>query len=118
MLRDINLALFLPELFPDVGRVHLVRLLDVRAQVGAAHVGRVAHGEGADVWPLASVRPHMADEAVLDLEASAAGGALVLLVVATAPLLAVLPALRALERLATVRTENEFNLTNRPVARR
>ena len=88
-----------------------MRLLDVRAQVGAAHVGRVAHGEGADIRALASVRSHVADEAVLDLELSAAGGALVLLVVAAAPLLAVLPTLRALEGLATVRTGKriEFN---------
>ena len=68
MLRDINLALFLPELFPDVGRVHLVRLLDVRAQVGAAHVGRVAHWEGADVWPLAGVRPDVVLEVLLARE--------------------------------------------------
>ena len=65
----------------------------------------------ADIRALASVRSHVADEAVLDLELSAAGGALVLLVVAAAPLLAVLPTLRALEGLATVRTGKriEFN---------
>ena len=80
-------------------------LLDVRAQIGAAHVGRVAHGDGARVRPLARVRPHVTDEAVLDLELFPARGAFVLLVVAAAPLLAVLPPLHALEGLPTIRAE-------------
>ena len=102
--------LLLHQLGPDLFRVHLVGLLDVRPQVGAAHVGGVAHGDGARVGPLARVRPHVTDEAVLDLELSPARGTLVLLIVAAAPLLAVLPPLHALEGLPAVRAETGNNL--------
>ena len=91
--------LLLDQRGPDLLGVHLVGLLDVRAQVGAAHVGGVAHGDGAGVRPLARVRPDVADQPVLDLKLFAARGALVLLPVAAAPLLAVLLPLQRLEGL-------------------
>ena len=95
------------ELGPDLLGLHLVGLLDVRAQVGAAHVGGAAAGDGAGVGPLARVRPRVAHQPALDLELLAARGALVLLPVAAAPLLAVLLPLLALERLPAVRAETQ-----------
>ena len=95
------------ELGPDLLGLHLVGLLDVRAQVGAAHVGGAAAGDGAGVGPLARVRPRVAHQPALDLELLAARRALVLLPVAAAPLLAVLLPLLALERLPAVRAETQ-----------
>ena len=94
-----------PVLCKDLFGDHLVGELDVRGHVALGVVGGGAPREGAREIPLPCVSLHVVPQAKQDVELLPASGALMVLVVPAALLLAVLSPSQALEILPTIRAE-------------